>query len=93
MPAYPKSPTDNPGAVSKGNKLGGYPKVNFLTFIMAVGVVAMPISYFKMSGQREWIWKYILLITLMLAIYYQNGLARFFNFYQNIQTELIQKAG
>lgn len=77
-----------PGASTNSVSMAGYKDVKLIPFVMAIGVVSLPIVYLKTTGQNEWVWKYILLITLTLVIYYQEGITRFAGYMATLQKQI-----
>jgi hypothetical protein len=73
----PDEPKKLPKKLPKLPLPKGYPEIPFIPYVVAVVVVASPIEFFKMTGQDEWVWKYVFLICLMLIVYYWAGLAEF----------------
>lgn len=78
----------SPAESRKTPSVSGYADIKLIPFLVAAGVVALPIAYLKTTNQNQWVWKYILLIVLSLVIYYQQGISRFAQFMTDIQKQI-----
>ncbi len=58
----------------------GYAQLPLLNYMINAGIVSGPLYYFIATGRDEWVWRYLLLITLSLLIYYRASVSRFQNF-------------
>lgn len=68
-------------------KVSGYHSIPFIPFVLAVSVVSLPIVYLKTTGQQEWVWRYIFLITLTLVVYYSEDLTTFSRFIGQLEAQ------
>lgn len=63
-----------------GDTLPGYIDISLSRFMVGAVVVSMPVFIMESNNQRDWSWRYVLLISTMMLIVNSGGLNRFVNY-------------
>lgn len=62
----------------------GYANIPFLRFLAGLAVVSVPVVILDRQNEREWLNRYVLLLTLSMLIFNASYLGKFYSFLRKL---------